>query len=192
MSNDQLSELIATSRQTAQQIFDLANSYHEAAIRCSEPISPPGVTDRFYAPLIAGVTLISFSCELYFKAISWRENQRPLITHNLKTLFDNLDSDFQASLAARYVDVSATQEIQIEEDLEKLSETFRDWRYIFEEPQSVRIDKLFFLAKTLYLETMTRNSDWAVVNHLHEKLVGAPSPQARELVSLGSGKYVFR
>lgn len=192
MSEASFSELLASSRETAQQIFDLANSYHEAAIRCCEPVFNPSMTNKAYAPTIAGVTNVAFSCELYLKVFAWQKNENPKKTHRLDKLYNDLTAEKQKSLRRRYSEIASVGKLQLKKDILSFSDVFLEWRYIYENEYSVRLDRLFFLAESLYYEIREANPDWIVVNQLHERILKGPDTMAKELLSLGGGKYGFR
>ena len=126
---------------SAKQVFDIADAFLLAALRCDEPrVLDIGVVQRLMVPVIVNA---SFACELFLKSILIG-NGLPPHKHELNILFDRLPKDTQDII------VNSVPEYDFGEEVEKISCAFTEWRYIYEiEFHSINIDFLFKLAYAL-------------------------------------------
>ena len=110
--------------------IEIADDFYEAYKRCFE--SKNQITDEYSHECssivaIPGFVNGLFACELYFK-ILLKDKIKCMHTHNLKELFEELDSKSKEYLQSINNDSSYT----LEDLLNQIGDGFKMWRYIFE------------------------------------------------------------
>jgi len=113
-----------------------ADDFAEAYRRCIQGNSPIyGNGDTIHNVVnIPAIVNAAFACELYLKSII----NKKIITHNLLDLYELLNTDIQLSIAYEVNNKlqKRNKEYSFKSCLERASNVFEDWRYIFEEEHS--------------------------------------------------------
>lgn len=113
-------------------ILSQADDFCEAFHRCTQGKNP--AIDEFgrtkYAVVnIPAIVNAAFACELYLKSLLGKKGE-----HNLKNLFELLDTDKQEQIRS-YVDKKFDKHCIYSFDfcLKRAANVFIEWRYIYEE-----------------------------------------------------------
>lgn len=131
-----------------------ADAFFETAKWCSYD------ADRFLGGQMYPFAVnIAFSCELYLKTIVMRKSSQGEFEsgHNLKTLFENLDSDEQDQIISHY-QTKCTKDFR--ELLNESALVFEKWRYAMEGSVSVSVDGMIAFSECLkwFIENNSRNT----------------------------------
>lgn len=113
-----------------------ADDFAEAYNRCVQGINQPN-NDGYTSYSVVNIPAIvnaAFACELYLKSII----NKKVYTHNLLELFQLLNTDLQLSIEqeANCKLQKQNQDYYFKSCLERASNVFEDWRYIYEEKHS--------------------------------------------------------
>ena len=156
-------------KQTPQKIFDTANGFYEAALRCmkSEPNSDG--TER--SPMIPAIVNFAFACELYIKS-RLKQIGKASKGHELKKLYNKLDDAFKNYLSLEYQEALETDQASFEKDIETFSNAFVSWRYVYEgsSGDSIILQKLIILTCALYRVQKKLNAEWEVQKDMDVRL----------------------
>jgi hypothetical protein len=156
------------NHEQARNAFESDFSFHEAAIRCREGKDPEGndipVSD-IPGPL---VVCTAFASELYLKSLILRR-ENSVRGHNLWVLFtEKLIPDERRAIVAEIENYPAPALLA---QLERMSEAFRDWRYLYERPtMSLNISALSALALALYRTIRKLEPEWSVNPRFDERI----------------------
>lgn len=125
-----------------------ARSFYFAAKRCGrvEICEESGLNQNLLIPEYVN---IAFSCELYLKALLYRDDES-IKGHSLLELYNQLD----VARRDRVSDISKINEVKIKSLLEQHSNLFGNMRYRFEYPQysgsfSVPLQFFYLMAESL-------------------------------------------
>lgn len=126
---------------STKQIFDIADAFLKAAERSCD--SKP-TEDGWVGPLIVPAIVNSaFSCELFMKSIL-NINHSYEAGHKLKSLFEKLPVHIRDAIITNDTKYDFLIEI------EKISNAFSEWRYIYEiEVHSINLSFLMLFANVL-------------------------------------------
>lgn len=104
------------------------------------------ILSRMYIP---GIVMQAFAAELLFKAIIVNEGKQIRKTHKLNKLFAMLSSSERKIISSNIIsDIRNNKnyygygESELNRDIDKIANTFEDWRYFFEK-NDVSVDEGF-------------------------------------------------
>jgi hypothetical protein len=183
-------ELLRGEQPQEQGMYNTAISFHEAALRCAEPVAnEEGGTTAPTSPMIA---CYAFAAELYLKSLMVLATGGVMTGHRLNVLFNRLPTETQASVAERFRSLINATEADLREALSDLGAAFVDWRYIYESDPGRHIDvrALVHFVQSLFAEIRDRKPDWPVAKHLRARLVAPPAQDILFVVSGGGGVMV--
>lgn len=176
---------------TEQCMFEVAISFHEAAIRCAEPVvHPDGTTTSPSSPMIACYAL---AVELYLKSLMVLDHGREMQGHRLNVLFARLAESSRADIAAKVqfgaAPVSADELLSI---LQELGAAFVEWRYIYELEggRHIQVDILISIAQALYKSIRNRCPAWEVEPYLDGRMLAPPKTNIAFIVTGTGGTIV--
>lgn len=116
-------------------ILDLADDFEEAFNRCEEGknfrIDEYG-RGCYEVVNIPAIVNAAFSCELYIKYLLGKKRHG----HNLKKLFILLDSEIQNRIRTNINEILDNRLFNFDLMLERASESYKTWRYIFEKKRT--------------------------------------------------------
>ncbi|TGG95422.1 hypothetical protein E4656_03080 [Natronospirillum operosum] len=118
------------------RINNVSSSFHVASKRCMEQRRLP--SGKLEMPLVPAVVCQAFAVELGLKAILESEGNS-CRGHKLKELYDSLSIEAKKSIS----DVAGCSEEFMELNMEKISNIFVEWRYIYESDEA-GLDLEFF------------------------------------------------
>lgn len=157
------------SKQMSQEIFNMANGFYEAALRCmkSEPNSDGSETSA----MIPAIVNFAFACELYIKS---RLMHIGIDTHGheLEKLFNKVDDDFKDFLSLEYREALEVDQASFEDDIKTFSNAFVSWRYVYEgkSESSIILPKLIILVCALYRVQKRLNPGWEIQSNMDLRL----------------------
>ncbi len=124
--------------------IDIAEDFYVAYLRCFEPNSENKIV------AIPGFANGFFACELYLKVLT---DNRKKFSHNLKDLIMDLDENLKKELEEIYNKNKKILELagSFEDFLDKTSNGFIFWRYIYEEDNKDFENKYPFLYSKEFL-----------------------------------------
>jgi hypothetical protein len=156
-------------KQTPQRIFDTANGFYEAALRCMK--SELNSDGSAMSPMIPSIVNFAFACELYIKS-RLMHIDKDTHGHELEKLFNELDDDFKISLSLEYRKALEVDQASFESDIKTFSNAFTSWRYVYEgkSENSIILHKLIILACALYRVQKKLNPEWEVQNDMDVRL----------------------
>lgn len=96
--------------------------------------------------IIAAIVNEIFACELFFKSLIMIKNKNTVRGHLLNELYDLLDESDIKSRLANY---------NVEEEIEKISNSFQNWRYSYEQDE-LMINKNFVYDLCKILEIINK------------------------------------
>ncbi len=121
-------------------------AFYLAYQQCLEPSSPQSLL------AVPGVVCVAFSIELGLKCLILRANGKAkkgnLKTHNLMDLFNELEKPIQEQIV-KEVNVAMSD---FTSALEAASNTFKDWRYVYEGKKDTHANTWFLsnMAKAVH------------------------------------------
>lgn len=102
-------------------------------------------TNEYMLYMYAVTANVSFSCELFLKAILiYNEMQENIKTHEIKKLFNLLPENIKDEIKKQY-----SGKEKLDKLLSEINNQFIDWRYAFEKPVSTYIDDTILFAEIL-------------------------------------------
>jgi hypothetical protein len=166
-----------------QQIFDIACSFHEGALRCAAPIeSATGKISHPTSPMVANY---AFAAELYLKALLGTSPPRG---HRLNVLFARLPSDTrQAAISLVQSILLGRSNEHCERDLLELANAFEEWRYIYEKGRAVAIHRLAAWTWALHQVCIKLHRKWIPEPYSAERLSTKPDMRTMGFIRYGSG-----
>lgn len=177
-------------KQTPKTIFNVANGFYEAALRClqSEPNSEGGERSL----MIPSIVNFAFACELYMKSrlmhITGKNGRE--YGHRLEELFKALDDDFKTYIFLEYQKELGTDQASVESDINAFSNAFESWRYVYEgkSKRSIFLHKLVVLTCVLYRVKRKLNPEWAVQKDMDSNLY-SPNPDILFFILDSAGDF---
>ena len=141
-------------------MFDTGGGFHEAAMRCAEPV---GLSEGYSAPTPPMITCFALAAELYLKALLLAGGREPPKQHRLNVLLAMLAPTVQADIMRHLRTLTGESDAELEKGIQQLGAAFVEWRYIFEsEGRDIAVGLLVELARSLYEVIRTRQPGWAV------------------------------
>jgi|GEM_PF-2611397 len=144
----QINKMVDHSPEKRKRCYIQARSFLFAAKRCGrvELCEESGLNQNLPIPEYVN---IAFSCELYLKALIYKDNET-IKLHDLSKLFSLLD----AAKIHRVSEILKMDEVQIKNLLEHHSKLFENMRYRFEYPEysgsfSVPLQFFYLMAESL-------------------------------------------
>lgn len=176
------------SRGLAQSAFDLGVSFHEAALRSTEPVRDGlGVV----SPTGPAIVCAAFACELYLKALQGAASQILPRGHELEKLFGGIPILAQQSIRDDYDVALSKYGFILKDDLTEISRAFEKWRYMYEEDgQHVNQAAVFMFARAIYLTVRATQSGWPVTPYLHKRLSNIPAGLVLRTEHVGGGVVI--
>lgn len=108
----------------------------------------------FVNSTISIIVMRSFSCEMFLKTLLVKNDLDNVKTHNLEILFNKLPEDcktqIKTKLYSKYSDEST-----FEEELNKIANSFEEWRYFYEKDRKINLEFLKMFSNTLAMYTST-------------------------------------
>lgn len=172
-----------------QCMFATAVEFHEAALRCWQPVEPPG--GGSFTPLAPGIANYAMAAELYLKALLVLEGREPPQKHRLDVLFAMLQERTQAAVAVHLKERLDLDRKALLQELQTLGAAFVDWRYIFDtEGRDISVATLVEFARSLYLVSVARQPSWLPDPYLAGRASSEPEDYPAYVHSLGGGMFV--
>ena len=171
-----------------QQIFNQANGFYLAAIRCATPKHiAPGTVQIASSPM---VTCLSFAIELYLKCLLKNQNSS-IKSHDLSVLSNKLNVKDRDLIAQSY-NALIGGDSNYDKDIVIFAEAFIDWRYLYEcTGKAVTIVRLFNLSLVLYKYVSNKFASWPVDSTLATDLVSPLPNNITNLIYIGGGKFIM-
>lgn len=170
-----------------QLAFMSGKSFHEAAIRCSEPVKDPYRPDQTVTPALPSVVCIAFAAELYLKSMIVERTGKMPESHRLDRLYNSLTTEQQKRVRRHYAQYAEVGKLKLKEHIGELANAFVDWRYAFEGSKNVRIDYLFALARASFTAITEDHPDWETSQYQTERITEGPVEKIAFLANLGGG-----
>lgn len=174
---------------TERQMFQTGYSFHEAALRCAEPVTDP--KGSIVSPNSPMIVCYAMAAELYLKSLMVLDAGKAIPGHRLNVLFAKLRASTIASVEGRFSDLSGEAREELSRVLPPISAAFVEWRYIFEDKgeRQVSVSALMFFVQALYAEIRARMPEWPVSDYLDQRFRAKPREAITNVVSAG-GNFV--
>jgi HEPN domain-containing protein len=171
----------------AHVAFDTAAAFHEAALRCLTEVKDPN-TGRVVMPLSPAIANAGLASELYLKALALSNGEKPW-GHDLHELFNKkLNDEQRQKITDRYLAITKLDRERLNEHLVSISDSFTQWRYIFEAPRNVSTNSLFGFARAAYETARELMPDWTVSDYKHERIVA--KHEFDHALHIGGGVFI--